>query len=205
MDIHSPLVWAVWSLSSALLQVRLALTLRCSASSDAAKLLAVRLPGGIASPSCLLTPVSISVHWAASRQCCLRQVWLCARAWFWLSGNAKTIKCNTCDSGKGLRESRRAQSKRGHPRWEADAKWHAKCVRGRELAVVRLQQERAWSKPAFAEEQQQPGALSTGVEEREGNEKGPERSCGWSGEFWYRHLQLNLIQNLFTKNVWNKF
>lgn len=205
MDIHSPVVCAVQSLSSALLQVQLALTLRCSASSDAAKLLTVRLPGEIASPSCLLTPVSISVHWAASRQYCLRQVWLCARAWFWFSGNAKIIKGNTCDSGKGLRESRRAQSKRGHPRWETDAKWHAKCVRERELAVVRLQEERVWSKSVFAEEQLQPGALISGVKEWERKEKGPERSCGWSGEFWYRHLQLNLIQNLFTKNVWSKF
>lgn len=129
--IHSPLVCAVQSLSPPSLQVRLALILRNSASSDAAKLLIVWLPGEIALPSCLLAPMSISVRWAASRECCLRQVWLCARAWFWLSGNAKIIKCNTCDSGKGLRESRRAWSKRGHPRRKTDAKWHAKCERER--------------------------------------------------------------------------
>ena len=60
--------------------------------------------------------------------------------------------------------------------------------------MMRLQEERAWFKPAFAEEQLQPGAMSSGVREREGNEKGPERTCGWSG-----HLLLDLIQNWFAK------
>lgn len=56
-------------------------------------------------------------------------------------------------------------------------------VRERELTMVRLQEERAWSKPVFVEEQLQPGAMSSGIKEWEGNEKGPERTCGWSGEF----------------------
>lgn len=205
MGIHGPLVCAVQSLSPALLQVLLVLILRCSASSNAEKLLTLWLPGEIALPSGLLAPMNNSVHWAASRECCLWHVWLCARAWFWLSGNAKIIKCNTCDSRKGLREGRRAQSKRGHPRWKTDGKWHAKCDRERELTMVRLQEERARSKPAFVEEQLQPGAMSSGVKEWEGNKKGPERTCGWSGEFWYRHLLLDLILSWFAKTFGTNF
>lgn len=92
--VHGPLVCAVQDLPSALLQVHLVLILRCSVVSDAAKLLTVWLPGEIALPSCLLTPMSISLHRAASRECCLWQVWLSARAWFWLSGSAKITRYN---------------------------------------------------------------------------------------------------------------
>lgn len=90
------------------------------------------------------------------------------QAWFWLCGNAKIIECSTYDSGEGLRGNGRAWSWREHPRWK-----QMQSVMGRELSVVRLWKG-PWSKPGFAEEQLQPGAVSSGVKEG----KKPKRTCG---------------------------
>jgi len=55
---------------------------------------------------------------------------------------------------------------------------------------VKLREESTWCKPTFVEEQLQPGAVSSGVRECERNEKGPGRTCGWSGEFSYRFAKM---------------
>lgn len=181
------------SLFAGLLQVSLTWILRCSASSDAAKLL--WLSAEIALPSCLLALMSLSALSCFQGMLLTASLALC-QAWFWLRGNAKIIEGNTCVSGEGLRENRRAWSKRGHPRWK-----QMQSVMGRELTMVRLWKG-AWSKPGFAEEQLQPGAVSSGVKEWEENLKKPVES---SGEFWYRHLLLDLIEKWLAKMFGTNF
>lgn len=107
----------VWLL--ALLQVHLALVLRCSASNDAAKLLTVWLPGDCS------TLCASQCLWAAFRECCLQKVAMPPRDY---------------EMQYGLRESRRSQSKRGCLMQKRDVKQHAKS--NALVTVVRLQEER---------------------------------------------------------------